>query len=95
MPLLQEARAARALSRRALARRAGVGESTVYRIEAGKTRPRPHVVRRLSAALRVRPAEVAEFRPVLDEGPEPAFRARIVVVRTAAGDEELLLVPTP
>ena len=66
MPTLKEVRARRRLSVRGLAVRAGVGPSTVYRIEHGKTTPRPHVVRRLSAALRVPPGEVAEFRPIVE-----------------------------
>jgi transcriptional regulator with XRE-family HTH domain len=47
-----------------LADRAGVAEATVFRIERGATRPRSHVVRRLSVALGVPPTEIAEFQPV-------------------------------
>ncbi len=74
MPTLKEVRARRRLSVRDLAIRAGVGPSTVYRIEHGKTTPRPHVVRRLSAALRVPPGEVAEFRPIVEALRLPSAR---------------------
>ena len=74
MPTLKDARVARRLSIRDVAARAGVGPSTVYRIEHGKTTPRPHIVRRLSAALQLPPHEIAEFRPVAD-----ALRLRGVV----------------
>ena len=74
MPTLKDARVARRLSVRGMAARAGIGPSTIYRIEHGKTTPRPHIVRRLSAALQLPPHEIAEFRPVAD-----ALRLRGVV----------------
>ncbi len=74
MHKLKDVRACRRLSVRDLAARAGVGPSTVYRIEHGKTTPRPHVVRRLSAALRVPPGEVAEFRPIVEALRLPSAR---------------------
>ncbi len=55
-------RAARLLTMRDLARRAGVAPSTVYLLEAGRTTPQPGVMRRLAAALGVDPLAVAEFR---------------------------------
>ncbi len=74
MPTLKDARVARRLSVRGMAARAGIGPSTIYRIEHGKTTPRPHIVRRLSAALQLPPHEIAEFQPVAD-----ALRLRGVV----------------
>jgi len=61
MPTLKEARAARLLTVRALAERAGVAFSTVYLIETGKSVPRFEIIEKLSAALGVEPAEIAEF----------------------------------
>jgi transcriptional regulator with XRE-family HTH domain len=89
---LKDARAARGLSQRALADRAGVGESTVLRIERGKTSPMPHVARRLSAALGVEPGEVAEFRPDPGRGGVPSLAARITVRQIRVGGR-VLLVP--
>ena len=59
---LREVRAERLLSLRELAQRADVAPSTIYLIEAGRTRPRLSVVRRLSEALAVDPRAVTEFR---------------------------------
>ena len=59
---LRGVRAGRLLSLRELARLAGVATSTIYLIEAGRTTPRPSVIRRLSAALEVDPQAVSEFR---------------------------------
>lgn len=63
---LREARAARLLSIRDLARRASVAPSTIYLTEAGRTTPRPGVVRRLAAALEVQPSEITEFRRTIE-----------------------------
>ena len=59
---LREVRAERLLSRRELARVAGVSISAIYQIEAGRGTPRFSVVRRLCAALAIDPQAVAEFR---------------------------------
>jgi CheY-like chemotaxis protein/DNA-binding XRE family transcriptional regulator len=80
---LREAREARGLSLEALAERAGVGASTLLRIEHGRTRPRPTVVRRVSEALGLSPLQIAEFagrRPGA-EGPPP----RVLVVDDEPG----------
>jgi len=61
MPTLQQTRAARGLSRRELATRAGVSESTVARVERGTTTPRPGAARRLAAALGVPTSSIAEL----------------------------------
>jgi transcriptional regulator with XRE-family HTH domain len=66
MPSLREARLAAGLTMQALAARARVGASTVYRIEQGIGHPRPHVARRLAAALGLPPEEVRELRPVVE-----------------------------
>jgi len=62
---LKEARATRGLSRPELASRAGVSVSTIARIERGTTLPRPHVARRLAAALGVPADAIAELRAAL------------------------------
>ena len=62
---LAEARAARGLSQLTLAARAGVSQATVHRLERRKCRPRPHVARRLAAALGLDPRAVDELRPAV------------------------------
>jgi len=61
MPTLREVRAARLMTVRSLAERAGVAFSTVHLIETGRSAPRFAVIEKLSAALGVEPAEVEEF----------------------------------
>ncbi len=70
MPTLREARAARLLTVRGLAERAGVAFSTVHLIETGKSIPRFGVIQKLSAALGVEPAEVDEFRAAIEAAAE-------------------------
>lgn len=67
MPTLREVRAARLLTVRALAERAGVAFSTVHLIETGKSLPRFAVIQKLSAALDVEPGEVEEFAAAIAE----------------------------
>ena len=62
MLLLSEVRVARGLSQSALAARAGVSVATIGRLERRATLPRPHVARRLGAALGLDPRQVAELR---------------------------------
>jgi DNA-binding Xre family transcriptional regulator len=73
---LEEARLDRGLTVAALAARAGVSEATIYRLARGATEPRPHVVRRLSAALGRGPGEIVEFRRGDPQRPgrRPGFR---------------------
>ncbi len=66
MPTLREARAARLLTVRGLAERAGVAFSTVHLIETGKSVPRFEVIEKLSRALGVEPAEVDEFAAAIE-----------------------------
>ena len=66
MPTLREARAARLLTVRGLAERAGVAFSTVHLIETGKSVPRFSVIAKLSAALGVEPGEIAEFAAAME-----------------------------
>lgn len=66
MPTLRQARAERLLSIRELAAAAGVAPSTIYLIEAGRTRPRPRVIRRLARALDVDPHSIDEFREAIE-----------------------------
>jgi transcriptional regulator with XRE-family HTH domain len=62
MPTLLDARIAHQWSRLDLALRAGVGVSTIYRIEHGRSGIRPRTMRRLSNALGLRPEEITEFQ---------------------------------
>ena len=66
MPTLKEARAARLLTVRGLAERAGVAFSTVHLIETGRSVPRFGVIEKLSRALGVEPAEVEEFAAAIE-----------------------------
>jgi transcriptional regulator with XRE-family HTH domain len=66
MRTLIEARMARQWSRLDLALRAGVGVSTIYRIEHGRTGIRPRTMRRLSSALGTTPEEIAEFQDAVE-----------------------------
>ncbi len=61
MQTLKETRAARLLTVRGLAERAGVAFSTVHLIETGKAVPRFEMIEKLSAALGVEPGDVTEF----------------------------------
>ncbi len=67
MVTLKEARAARLLTIRELAEKAGVAPSTVYLIEHGRTVPRFAMIRRLSEALGVEPATIEEFAAAIEE----------------------------
>ena len=55
---LQQIRRTRALSRKELARKSDVDESTIYRAERGQTRLRPSTVRKLAQALDVPPDQL-------------------------------------
>ena len=70
MVTLKEARAARLLTVRGLAERAGVAFSTVHLIENGKSVPRFAVIRKLSDALGVEPGEIEEFAAAITEAAE-------------------------
>lgn len=59
---LRMARQQRKLTISELAAKAGVGDSTIYRIEHGKVHARPAAARRLCAALGVEPHQIIEFR---------------------------------
>ncbi len=88
MPSLRELRAERLLSIRELAERADVAPRTVYLIEAGRSRPRPRVARRISAALRVLPVEVDEFRLAIEAAKTRPARADYEQQPRAGHDEE-------
>jgi transcriptional regulator with XRE-family HTH domain len=53
-----------------LARRSGINNVTIYRIESGKVKPRDLTWRRLMKAL---PMEPAEAKQPKDDPPEPGF----------------------
>ncbi len=62
---LRQARAERMLTVRALAQAAGCSPYTVHQVETGQRTPQFDTIRRLSKALAVEPAEIAEFRRAL------------------------------
>lgn len=66
MQTLKAARAARLLTVRGLAERAGVASSTVHLIETGRSVPRFDAIQKLSAALDVEPSEIAEFQAAIE-----------------------------
>ncbi len=59
---LEQLRRERLLTIRALAKDAGVSTRTVLQVEHGQRRPHPGTIKKLAAALGVKPAEVFEFR---------------------------------
>ena len=62
---LRQARTARLLTVRELAAAAGCSPATVHEVEHGRRRPHFATMRRLSAALGVKPDEIVEFRQAL------------------------------
>jgi transcriptional regulator with XRE-family HTH domain len=71
MPPLETVRRRKPMTQRELAEAAGVSESTIRAIEAGRSRRiHPRVMRAIAGALGVEPAAVAEFRPALGLDPE-------------------------
>ncbi len=75
MKTLREWRVEKLLGVKALAKLAGVSNTTIIQIERGDQVPMFRTIRRLSTALDVEPREVAEFRQVMDaaiEGKEAA-----------------------
>jgi transcriptional regulator with XRE-family HTH domain len=67
MKTLREWRAERLESSKTLATRAGVSNKTILEIENGRQVPTFRTIRRLSEALGVDPAEVAEFAAAIEE----------------------------
>ncbi len=67
MVTLREARTSRLLTMRELADQAGVALSTLYLIENGRSVPSFRVIRALSAALGMQPADIAEFVTAVEE----------------------------
>jgi transcriptional regulator with XRE-family HTH domain len=61
MKSLREHRHARFISIEDLANKAGVSTKTIVDTELGRTRPKFRTIRKLSQALGIDPAEVAEF----------------------------------
>jgi transcriptional regulator with XRE-family HTH domain len=66
MRTLREWRADRLLTVRGLAEAAGVAPTTVHFVETGRSTPSFRVIRALSRALDVKPAEVAEFAAAME-----------------------------
>ncbi|MCL4553076.1 MAG: helix-turn-helix domain-containing protein [Candidatus Marsarchaeota archaeon] len=64
---LEIARRQKLMSQADLAEKAGVARSTVHLIEVGKTTPRLSIMRRISEALEVAPAEIDEFRRAIGQ----------------------------
>ena len=63
---LVEARAAKLLTVRELATKAGVESKTVYSVEKGLVVPTLTTVRKLSEALEIDPKEIDEFRAAIE-----------------------------
>ena len=60
-PSLRDTRLRHGLTAEKLARQSGVSATTIFRIEEGKTSPRPYIVRRICTALECAPWDVEEF----------------------------------
>jgi transcriptional regulator with XRE-family HTH domain len=67
MKTLREWRAERLESSKTLAAKAGVSNKTIIEVENGRNVPTFRTIRRLSEALGVDPAEVAEFAAAIEE----------------------------
>jgi len=78
MVTLRDARRRHQLSQQRLADRAGVARVTVSQIELGKSAPRPHIARRLSAALGIPTGEITELHAAdaRMQLPRPTIMAR-------------------
>jgi len=57
---LRELREGQVITQRELAAKAGVSNKTISDIEQGKLRPHPATLRKLAAALGVKPSALAE-----------------------------------
>ena len=66
MARLEQVRRQKLLSQRDLAEKAGIAKSTVFLIEAGRTKPRLSVMRRICEALGVAPDEIDEFKQAIE-----------------------------
>ena len=86
---LRRVRAERLMSMRELAARAGVAPSTVYLIEAGRTTPRPQVIRRLALALLVEPDAISEFRRAIEAAKARRLAHRPVPAEAPSDDERM------
>lgn len=64
---LREARAKKLLTAQALAKKTGMSDGGIYRIERGEWLPSLATVRKLSKALGVQPEEVEEFKAAIDK----------------------------
>lgn len=67
MKTLREWRAGRLLGVKALAKKAGVSNTTIIQIERGEQVPLFRTIRRISEALEVDPQEVKEFAAAIKE----------------------------
>jgi len=66
VPTLEQLRRQKPLTQRELAETAGVSENTIWVIENGRHGAlRPRVIRAIATALGVQPADIDEFRPLL------------------------------
>lgn len=66
MQKLKEWRADRLMTVRGLAEGAGVAPTTVHFVETGRSVPTFRVMRAISAALEVEPAQIAEFATAIE-----------------------------
>jgi len=71
MRKLREHRRARFISIEDLAVKAGVSTKTIVDTELGRTRPKFRTIRKISGALGLDPADVAEFAAAVEGEGEP------------------------
>ncbi len=71
MKSLREHRHARFISIEDLAAKAGVSTKTIVETELGRTQPKFRTIRKISEALEINPADVAEFVGTISEVQEP------------------------
>src|SRR5215211_5409424 len=67
---VREVREDLGMQRTVLARRVGVAENTIYRIETGKRTPSVEVLEKIARELRTEPAEFLREPVPLDEAPQ-------------------------
>ena len=64
LPMVREIREAQGITQRGLAKRAGITQAALFRLESGETDPRLGTLRKLAKALNVTVADlIGEGRP--------------------------------
>jgi transcriptional regulator with XRE-family HTH domain len=99
---VREAREALGMQRTVLARRVGVAENTIYRIETAKRTPSVELLERIARELRTEPAELIEEERIEADSPKDRQHWETVLAsvherqsEVEAKVEELVALPDP